>query len=84
MLSVEHGAHDAQPCEDSESPFLIEYREEKGVKVDGAGVMQSRIASGMGVGSSSCASSRFVLIASTLLFRLGCDCPNGQVHQDHR
>jgi hypothetical protein len=50
MLSVEeHGAHDAQPCEDSESPFLIEYGGEERVKVDGAGVMQSRIASGRGV-----------------------------------
>jgi hypothetical protein len=49
MLSVEHGAHDAQPCEDSESPFLIEYGGEESAKVDGAGVKQSRIASGMGV-----------------------------------
>jgi hypothetical protein len=50
MLSVEeHGAHDTQPCEDSESPFLVEYGGEEKVKVDGAGVMQSRIAGRMGV-----------------------------------
>jgi hypothetical protein len=68
MLSVEERAHDARPCKDSESPFLIEYGGEERVKVGGAGFMQSRIASGMGVSLQVVLPQDFVLAASTLLF----------------